>query len=303
MKSSKSATLAAVASALALVLVIAGAALANLRIAAPFFGFRLFLLGLLLGLISFGLGIYAMRRTGRKGGRAGRSRAWLGTALGAVVVAALGTLIFTRGGLQPQFSMDWKELAYEGAFHPARFVQIQGREFSPINDVTTNLDQPLEFVALPKELDLPAEHWAFPEGGIEAQRKAYPGVRTVYLGLDTTETYALALKVARDFGWDIRAERPEKNEFEASSETGFFHFVDDIVVHIEASERCVIPSHSRCRSSAVDIRSKSRDGESDIGANAERICAYRAQLLRETNLKPKERITGCMRPGLFASPK
>lgn len=302
MQSSKSATIAAAAGAIALVLLIAGAALANLRIATPFFGFRLFLLGLLLGLLTFCFGIYAIRRTGRKGGRSGRSRAWLGLGFGCVVVAALGTLIFTRGGLQPDFSKDWKELAYEGAFHPARFLQIQGREFSPINDVTTNLDEPPAFLAIAAESDLPAEHWEFSAGAVKAQRLAYPGVRTVYLGLDTTETYAVALKVARDFGWEIRSERPEKGEFEASAETGFFHFVDDISVHIEASERCVIPSHSRCRSSAVDIRSKSRDGESDIGANAERICAYRAQLLVETGLKPKERIKGCMRPGLFASP-
>ncbi|MEE4110150.1 MAG: DUF1499 domain-containing protein, partial [Halieaceae bacterium] len=57
---------------------------------------------------------------------------------------------------------------------------------------------------------------------------------------------------------------------EATDTTFWFGFKDDVVIRIEAAG-----SGSR-----LDMRSKSRVGRSDVGANAERIRRY-LQLLRE----------------------
>jgi uncharacterized protein (DUF1499 family) len=52
--------------------------------------------------------------------------------------------------------------------------------------------------------------------------------------------------------------------------TRIFRFVDDIVVRVR-------PSNG---GSIVDVRSKSRDGRGDMGANAARIRAFRDKLAR-----------------------
>ncbi len=58
--------------------------------------------------------------------------------------------------------------------------------------------------------------------------------------------------------------------FEAVEVTRIFRFVDDIVVRVRMS-----PGGN---GSVVDVRSKSRDGRGDLGANAARIRAFAAAL-------------------------
>ena len=55
---------------------------------------------------------------------------------------------------------------------------------------------------------------------------------------------------------------------EATDTSRIFHFVDDVVIR-------VMPDAAGAR---VDIRSRSRDGLGDMGANAKRIAAYSAAL-------------------------
>ena len=61
---------------------------------------------------------------------------------------------------------------------------------------------------------------------------------------------------------------PAAGTLEANDTTSFFRFVDDVSIRVTPA-----PGGSR-----VDIRSKSRDGRGDIGANAIRIRAFRDAL-------------------------
>jgi uncharacterized protein (DUF1499 family) len=67
------------------------------------------------------------------------------------------------------------------------------------------------------------------------------------------------------------ARAPAEGRIEAVDTTKWFGFHDDIVVRIKAEGR----------GSRVDIRSKSRDGRSDLGVNAQRIRAFTEKLKAE----------------------
>ena len=75
--------------------------------------------------------------------------------------------------------------------------------------------------------------------------------------------FDLADRAARDMGWDIVSISPPDMRIEATATTRLFGFQDDVVVRITPA-----PKGSR-----VDVRSVSRLGKSDIGANAGRIRA------------------------------
>jgi len=69
-------------------------------------------------------------------------------------------------------------------------------------------------------------------------------------------------------GWQIVNADKNKGVIEATEMTFWFGFKDDIVVRIA-------PQGSGSR---IDIRSLSRVGKSDVGANADRIRKYLATL-------------------------
>jgi uncharacterized protein (DUF1499 family) len=70
-----------------------------------------------------------------------------------------------------------------------------------------------------------------------------------------------ALDAARGLGWEIVGVEPAEGRIEATDTTFWFGFKDDVVVRIR-------PEGSRSR---IDVRSLSRVGRSDVGANARRI--------------------------------
>jgi uncharacterized protein (DUF1499 family) len=76
------------------------------------------------------------------------------------------------------------------------------------------------------------------------------------------------LAAAERLGWTVIERDPERLRFEAYEITSFFHFVDDVVVRVRASGS----------GSVVDVRSKSRKGKGDLGANAARIRRFFAEL-------------------------
>lgn len=70
--------------------------------------------------------------------------------------------------------------------------------------------------------------------------------------------------VAEDLGWEVFAEARGDYRIEATATTFWFGFKDDIVIRIRRSGTGAI----------VDLRSVSRVGQSDLGANARRIGAF-----------------------------
>ena len=136
------------------------------------------------------------------------------------------------------------------------------RSVPPIHDITTDTENPPQFVdVLPLRANArnPAEY-----GGPEIaaqQREAYPDVQPLRLAIPPDSAFAHARAAADDMGWEIVAVEPAEGRLEATARTFWFGFYDDVVVRITPADG----------GSLVDVRSVSRVGGSDVGANAARI--------------------------------
>lgn len=120
-----------------------------------------------------------------------------------------------------------------------------------INDVTTDTESPPQFVdAKPYE-----RHFA------ELQRIGYPELRALELALPPAQAFARARDAAQALGWEVVAADERAGRLEAVATTRWFGFKDDIVVRVASAGG----------GSRIDVRSRSRVGRSDLGANARRI--------------------------------
>jgi len=144
-------------------------------------------------------------------------------------------------------------------------------EVPPIHDISTDTEDPPAFIAIvPLRADAPnPPEYAGPETA-ELQRRAYPDVQPVELPFPPAEVFPVALEAARDRGWEIVDADPGDGRIEATDRTLWFGFADDVVIRIRPSEE----------GARLDVRSKSRIGGSDVGANARRIRKYISHLDR-----------------------
>ena len=141
----------------------------------------------------------------------------------------------------------------------------------PIHDITTDTDDPPLFVAVvPLRADAPNPPEYDPSIAPQ-QKDAYPDLVSIPLDVPSAEAFHRALAAVGDMGWEMVAADQDAGRIEATDTTFWFGFKDDVVVRIRAAD-----SGSR-----VDVRSKSRVGRGDVGANAARIRAYRQQLTGE----------------------
>ncbi len=94
------------------------------------------------------------------------------------------------------------------------------------------------------------------------QTRAFPAIRPLVLSGMPEQIYGQALTIAKQSGWKIHTEDVDKGIIEATATTFWYGFKDDIIIRIRPAEG---------GGSIVDMRSISRIGGSDIGANAARI--------------------------------
>ncbi len=135
-----------------------------------------------------------------------------------------------------------------------------------INDITTDTSNPPAFQALAPER--PKDHIAYPGAKTAAlQLKAYPDIVPLQVDLPVRTLYALALKIVVKHKWTIAEARPPVGArgtgvIEATARSLVMGFRDDIVIRIVALDNA---------SSRIDLRSASRVGRFDFGANAKRL--------------------------------
>ena len=101
------------------------------------------------------------------------------------------------------------------------------------------------------------------------QTSAYPDVRSLVKEDSSDVVFGQALSAAKAMGWTIKAENVQAGTIEATAETFWYGFKDDVAIRIQTAEG---------GGSIVDVRSVSRVGGSDLGANAERVKAYLTKL-------------------------
>lgn len=142
----------------------------------------------------------------------------------------------------------------------------------PIHDITTDTQNPPLFVAiLHLRAGAPNPPGYDGEETAKLQKEAYPDIEPYRMNTSAEEAYNKALTAAKDMGWEIVAAAPEAGRIEATATTFWYAFKDDIVVRLREDNG----------GSVIDVRSKSRVGKSDVGANAGRVRAYLEELGKE----------------------
>jgi uncharacterized protein (DUF1499 family) len=173
----------------------------------------------------------------------------------------------------------WRPL---GALLPAAVVAIalatmamplsmlsQAKKLPPIHDITTDTEQPPAFVALLGERRAAPNGVDYGGPAIAAQQKqGYPDIAPLRVAQAPAEALQRAAEVARGMGWQVAAVDAAEGRLEATATTAWMGFKDDIIVRVR-------PDGTGSR---VDVRSVSRVGRSDVGANAKRIREFLAKL-------------------------
>ncbi|WP_352339247.1 DUF1499 domain-containing protein [Psychrobacter sp. 16-MNA-CIBAN-0192] len=138
----------------------------------------------------------------------------------------------------------------------------KGKSVPPIHDISTDLVNPPEFVAIaPLRADAPNPVAYDGAQTAEQQRQAYPELETLNYAQSKTELMSAMEQAINNLGWELVNIDLSTGIIEATETTTWFGFKDDIIVRI----------HDTGDERLIDIRSKSRVGASDLGKNAARI--------------------------------
>ncbi len=230
MERSKLAVTAAFLGGLGLFDAVLGPLLARFGLISPMAAFYFWGLGSLVGIVALIVGLVALRPTapGRKSGR--------GLALFAVGVGALLLVVF---GVNAS----------------------AGGDYPPINDITTDLENPPAFASDPADR---GRDMAYPAEFVDTVSASYGDLVPIRTSNAPGRALDLAVQTAEGLGWEVIATNRAEGTILARQTTEVFRFVDDIAIRVRPDADGAV----------VDLRSKSRDGRGDMGANAIRIRAF-----------------------------
>jgi uncharacterized protein (DUF1499 family) len=233
---------------LAVALIAAGIVGAHFYLVAPFMGFQLFALGFLLSILGAFVGILAIFLTRRGPAQAGRNRAVVGTVICLVIAIPLIVTV------------------------------LRGSKYPPINDITTDFDNPPEFVNAQKLQHDPNRDMKYDKVKYAARQAAgYGPIEPIKERLSPADAFARVTEVAKASPrWTITYTDPATNTIEVVATSKLFHFNDDVVIQVRSASD---------GASLIEMRSKSRDGIGDFGVNARRIRHFfdRVALARSAN--------------------
>ena len=140
----------------------------------------------------------------------------------------------------------------------------------PIHDITTDTENPPSFVEAKLfrtgtqngseygDTAWPAERLA------AATLTAYPELKPINSSLKMSEALEKSREILRSMGLEIINVDIEDGLLEAVDTSFWFGFKDDLIVRVQETSSGV----------RIDIRSKSRVGQSDLGVNAKRVLAF-----------------------------
>lgn len=145
----------------------------------------------------------------------------------------------------------------------------------PIHDITTDVEDPPRFDAVVAARGAGSNPVEYRGPELAAtQRAAYPDIQPVRLERDPGDLADLALAVAEDLGWQVVAVESDPSRgvlIEATDTTFWFGFQDDVAVRLRSAR-------DLSGGTTVDVRSISRIGVGDLGANAARIQEFVVRL-------------------------
>lgn len=181
-----------------------------------------------------------------------------GLALGRRGAMVLGALAFAIAGITAYIPWNLRQVA---------------RTVPPIHDITTDLDNPPQYVRIGpirKKTDHPVAYAGAETAAL--QRKGYPDIGPIVLKAPQDKVFESAKVVLQSMGLEIIDAEPIQGRIEATDRSLLFGFEDDVVVRI-------VPNSDG--TTRLDVRSKSRVGRSDLGINAARVREFGAAMRRK----------------------
>ena len=178
--------------------------------------------------------------------------------IASLVQRARGRALTTGGALALLAALAFVGVASGGRGHPR------------INDFTTDPADPPAFrnaTSLPPNA---GRDMAYPANFAQIQRECCADLHPARLRMPPAEAHAKALAVARATPtWTVTLDDPGTLAIEAVSTSRLFRFQDDVAIRVRPEAD---------GTSRVDMRSKSRDGQGDMGVNAARIRTFIGEL-------------------------
>jgi uncharacterized protein (DUF1499 family) len=158
-------------------------------------------------------------------------------------------------------------IACLGLAAPAYFL-FHAVTLPRLNDVQTSPEEPIDFKMLNTMRPADANPIVQPdEAAIELQADGYPDIGPMSLERSAPEVFSIVHEAVERLGWTIVLnETPGETgagRIEATDRTLVMGFTDNVLVQVKGDDAHAI----------VDVRSASRYGMHDLGANAARIRA------------------------------
>jgi fatty-acyl-CoA synthase len=175
----------------------------------------------------------------------------------------------------------------------------QANSLPPLHDIQTDWADPIQFSAdlmaareaqgetnpvldAPTVPDYAEARWPGTAGRLvsEVQEEAeakegsdgtvYPALESIYFSQSPADVAATAEQIMTKRGWAIVSNQASGDtvQIEATATSGWFGFKDDVAVRVRSADGAT----------EVDIRSTSRVGLSDLGANSTRVHALMVEL-------------------------
>jgi uncharacterized protein (DUF1499 family) len=239
---------------LAITLIVVGIIGAHFYLVAPIMGFGLFAFGFLLSILGALVGIVAIFMTRKPERRAGRKRALAGTVICLLIAIPLIVTI------------------------------LRSSKYPPINDITTDFDNPPEFNFAQKLQHEPGRDMKYDKAKYaDKQMAGYGMIGPLKERLEPSAAFERVREVAQAVpAWKITYADPARNTLEVVATSRLFHFQDDVAIQIRPT-----PDGE----SLIVMRSKSRDGKGDFGINAKRIRRFYDRVaLSRGQVEPQEEL-------------
>ena len=195
-----------------------------------------------------------------------------GLAAIALSLAALAGAVIWRAGLRGAGSAFVGFVVACAILAPLAFTAFLALTLPPLRDLSTDLERPPAFMPSTKAYAArggPAPA-AMTLDAIAAAKAAYPDLRPILVKSDAATAFALALQVAKDLGWRVIDAAPPGERgggvatIDALDASLLLHIEDEIAIRLTPTEGATL----------IDLRSVSKLGRHDFGANAKRIAAF-----------------------------
>jgi len=160
-----------------------------------------------------------------------------------------------------------------------QMVGVSGLQAPLINDISTDINDPPVFKSATLLRTSNHNGVSYPAGDYGAkQLQAYPDLTSVHLDVSANVTYRSARYTVSLRGWQVMIADQAQGKIEAVVTTLVMGFKGDVVIRIRALDS---------QRSVLDIRSSSRQGAGDLGANARRtrkfLVNFESVLIKQQN--------------------